>query len=290
MISGEAIPRVEYTEEETATWKFIYEQLDKLFETHACEQHKRAFHLLEKEGLYSKNFIPQLEDVSNFLQKRTGFILRPAAGLLTARDFLASLAFRVFQCTQYIRHGKDPDHSPEPDCVHELIGHVPILCDPEFAQFTQEIGLASLGASDEDIERFATLYWFTVEYGLCQQNGKVKAYGAGLLSSYGELEHCLTDKPEHRPFIPEKAAVQPYQDQDFQMVYFVAQSFEEAKAQIKDYVNNRLTRKFEVVYDAYSQSIHVLDSLEKLNRATVPIISDMNRICNGLRIMSNLKK
>lgn len=304
--SGETIPRVEYRADEIATWKFVYNQLDKLFETHACEQHVKAFRLMEKEIGYTSDAIPQLEDVSNYLKskllnlnhlynvsvstEKTGFILRPAAGLLTARDFLASLAFRVFQCTQYIRHGKDPEHSPEPDCIHELIGHVPVLTDPDMAQFTQEIGLASLGASDEDIEKFATLYWFTVEYGMCKQRGEIKAYGAGLLSSYGELIHCLTDKPELRPFDPDKAAVQKYQDQDYQMVYFVAESFVEARSQLKQYVYNKLPRKFEVVYDAYTQSIRVLDSLDKIDQASKSTVSDVNRIFNGLRLLAKTKK
>lgn len=72
-------------------------------------------------------------------------------------------------------------------------------------------------------------FWFTVEYGLCKQNGELKAYGAGLLSSYGELEYCMTDKPELRPFDPEKTGLQKYPITEYQPVYFVAENFEDAK-------------------------------------------------------------
>ena len=224
------------------------------------------------------------------MAEKTGFTLRPAAGLLTARDFLASLAFRVFQCTQYIRHGKDPEFSPEPDCIHEIIGHLPMLTDPPFAQFAQEIGLASLGASDSEIEKFATLYWFTVEYGLCRQEDQVKAYGAGLLSSFGELMHCLSDVPERRPFDPEKAAVQPYQDVEYQQLYFVADSFDQARDQLRQYVQTKLPRKFEVFYDPLTQSVHVLDSLERLSVVTSATAGELDRITNGLRLLTKTKK
>jgi len=268
---GQQIPKVDYTDKEKETWKTVYKNLKKLYKTHACYEHNHVFPLLEENCGYSEDSIPQLQNVSDFLKSVTGFQLRPVAGLLSSRDFLAGLAFRVFHSTQYIRHHSTPMYTPEPDICHELLGHVPLFADPAFAQFSQEIGLASLGASEEFIQKLATCYWFTVEFGITRQNGELKAYGAGLLSSFGELEWALSGKPELKSFEPEKTGVTKYPITQHQPLYYVTESFEDAKQKMIDF-STTIPRPFGVRYNAYTQSIETLDSKRQIQK----LITDIN--------------
>lgn len=282
---GQEIPRVDYTPTETATWGIVYKNLKGFFQTHACKQHRYVFPLLEQNCNYSETNIPQLQDISNFLKECTGFTLRPVAGLLSSRDFLNGLAFRVFHATQYIRHHVRPLYTPEPDVCHELLGHVPLFADPDFADFSQEIGLASLGASDDDIKKLATCYWFTVEYGLCKEGDGVKAFGAGLLSSFGELEYCLTDKPQLKPFDPFEACKQTYPITEYQPLYFVAESFQSAQEKMRVFADT-LSRPFSLRYNPYTQSIDILDTKDKLVSLAGSIKAQASSLAAALNRMS----
>jgi len=279
---GQPLPTVKYTADEIKTWSVVYENLTKLYPTHACKELNYIFPLLVQNCGYTPDNIPQLETVSNFLKECTGFTLRPVAGLLSSRDFLAGLAFRVFHATQYIRHGSSPLYTPEPDVVHELIGHCPLFADPSFAQFSQEIGLASLGAPDEWIEKLATLYWFTVEFGMCKQDGEKRAYGAGLLSSYGELQYCLTDKPQVLPFDPEKTATQEYPITKYQPTYFIAESFEDAKEKLRAWAT-QIPKPFTVRYNPYTQCVETLSDNEQLISMVTDVKAEMERVAQALK-------
>jgi len=272
---------VEYTREETETWGKVFRQLTQLYPTHACKEHNHIFPLLIENCGYNENNIPQLQDISDFLKDSTGFTLRPVAGLLSSRDFLAGLAFRVFHSTQYIRHSSTPYYTPEPDVCHELLGHVPLFADPDFAAFSQEIGLASLGAPDDYVKKLATCYWFTVEFGLCRQEGQIKAFGAGLLSSYGELEYCLSDKPEVRPFDPPKTGIQDYPITEYQPVYYVAESFQDAKDKLTKFAET-IPRPFSVRYNPYTCSVEIIDSKNQIETLLYDIRNDINHLQTSL--------
>nr|XP_046250087.1 tryptophan 5-hydroxylase 1-like [Scatophagus argus] len=278
---GNPILRIDFTTEEVQTWRVVFRELNKLYLSHACKEYLKNFPLLIKHCNYREDNIPQLEDVSHFLQERSGFIIRPVAGYLSPRDFLAGLAFRVFHCTQYVRHSSEPLYTPEPDTCHELLGHVPLLAEPSFAQFSQEIGLASLGASDDAIQKLATCYFFTVEFGLCKQEGKLKAYGAGLLSSVSELKHALSGKAHILPFDPMVTCNQECKITTFQEVYFVSESFEEAKNKMREFAKT-IQRPFTVHYDPYTHSVDVLKDTDSINSMVKDIRHELDIVEDAL--------
>lgn len=278
---GRPIPRVEYTQQEINTWQAIYDKVVHLYKEYACKEYNHIFPLMEENCGYRRDNIPQLEDVSRFLRDSTGFTLRPVAGLLSSRDFLAGLAHRVFHSTQYIRHHANPDYTPEPDICHELLGHAPLFADPDFARFSQEIGLASLGVPDEYIERLATCYWFTIEFGLCKQDGQVKAYGAGLLSSFGELEYSMSGKPKILPFDPAITGLQKYPITQYQPVYFLAESFSDAQQKLHEYAK-RIPRAAVYRYNAYTQMVDELSSKKQVASLAKEMKSELALVVDSL--------
>ncbi|XP_023651528.1 tryptophan 5-hydroxylase 1-like isoform X4 [Paramormyrops kingsleyae] len=278
---GDPIPRVEFTEEEVHTWAVVFRELNKLYSSHACREYLTNLPLLKEHCGYREDNVPQLDDVSRFLKERTGFSIRPVAGYLSPRDFLAGLAFRVFHCTQYIRHGSAPLYTPEPDTCHELLGHVPLLAEPSFAQFSQEMGLASLGASEDSIQKLATCYFFTVEFGLCKQDGQLRAYGAGLLSSASELRHALSGNCRILPFDPNITCKQECNITTFQDVYFVSESFEEAKAKMREFAKT-IKRPFTVRYNPYTQSVDVLRDTASIHRVLEELTHELDVVGDAL--------
>jgi phenylalanine-4-hydroxylase len=228
------ITDVDYNEQEQEIWRTVANRLEEI-------QSRRAskFYLQAKKDLgISNDHIPQLTEMNRRLKELSNFRVAPIEGLVETRGFLSWLSWRTMLSTQYIRHHSRPEYTPEPDIVHESIGHIPMFTNRAFADFSQFIGHGARVATDDQLEELGRLYWFTVEFGLIEEDGETKAYGAGLLSSFGELENAFTDKVERRPFDLDEVINTAYDYSEMQPVLYVVPSYGYLKDVTKRYIQS----------------------------------------------------
>lgn len=228
---GDPLPDAPYTAQEHQVWQTIWQALQPAHQKHACAEYLGALNKLK----FAPDRIPPLREVSEKVQALSGFRFQPAAGLVKPRVFFESLADGVFLCTQYIRHHSTPLYTPEPDVVHEIVGHgVTLACEP-LAELNRLVGEAvKRTESSEAVNRLSRVYWFTIEFGVLRENGAVKAYGTGLLSSAGEMEQM--HKAELRPLDLDAASRAVYDPIHFQQVLFCADSFAAMYETLRDYL------------------------------------------------------
>ena len=225
------IPDAPYTPEEHQVWKSIWQALEPAQQKHACAEYLASLRRLNLEP----DRIPQLREVSAKVQAISGFRLEPVAGLVQPRVFLENLANGVFLCTQYIRHHSTPLYTPEPDVVHEIVGHGVTLASEHLAELNRLFGEAVKRTTTQDaLDRLSRVYWFTIEFGVLREDGSVKAYGTGLLSSAGEMEEM--HEGDLRPLDLEAASRQQYDPTHFQPVLFCAESFAAMHRSLRDYL------------------------------------------------------
>ena len=230
-IPGTPIPDAPYTAREQEVWRTIWSALEPAHREYACAEYLECVGRLE----LARDEIPQLQKVSARVEAISGFRLEPVAGLVESRVFLESLANGVFLSTQYIRHYSAPLYTPEPDVVHEIIGHAATLASERLAHLNRLVGEAvRRTTSAEALERLARVYWFTIEFGVLFEEGKLRAYGTGLLSSAGEL--AAMSKAELRPLDLNAASLQPYDPTSYQPILFCANSFDEMYQTLRDYL------------------------------------------------------
>ena len=228
---GTDIPDAPYTPQEHEVWRTICEALAPAHEEHACAEYLTC---VERLAL-PRDRIPQLREVTEKVEALCGFRLEPVAGLVAPRVFLESLANGVFLSTQYIRHHSTPLYTPEPDVAHEIIGHAVTLASERLAELNRLVGEAvRRSSSTEALGRLSRLYWFTLEFGVLRERGKVKAYGTGLLSSAGELE--AMHKAELLPLDLDAASRQEYDPTAYQPRLFCADSFEAMYETLREYL------------------------------------------------------
>lgn len=217
-----------YTEDDHETWKFLYERQMKLVKDYACPEYLAALDELPVQA----GLIPSFEEINMMLYPRTGWELVAVPGLVPDDVFFNHLANKVFPVTHWIRPKEKIDYLQEPDLFHDLFGHVPLLMHPVFGDYLAAFGRGGARAirlgAQEYLDFLARLYWYTVEFGLIKGADGIKIYGAGILSSKGEVIFSVDDpRPNRLGYRLERLMRTNYKIDDFQKTYFVIESFEE---------------------------------------------------------------
>ena len=211
-----------YTPEEHALYRRLFERQSKLVPRYACPEWIDAI-----AGLDAANEIPRFDLISRKLKGTTGWEIVPVPGLIPDEAFFTHLANHRFPVTVWLRKPEEFDYIVEPDVFHDFFGHVPLLFDRTYADHLHEYGKGGLKAMRLDaVKMLARLYWYTIEFGLMNTPKGIRAYGAGLLSSGGELAYSVEDpRPRRLPFDLERIMLEPYLIDRYQETYFVIDSF-----------------------------------------------------------------
>ena len=218
---GAPAPRIDYTEAEEEVWRTVWRELSPKHERYACRAFRDAVTALD----LPRDRIPQLDEITARMRELTGFGYVPAAGIVGIEEFYGSLADRTFHSTQYLRHDAAPLYTPEPDLIHEVVGHGHLLADPQLAELNRLAGEAARRArTPEGLQLVADVFWFTIEFGVLHEDGELRAYGAGILSSYGEIEEFRA--MEIRPLDFAAMATLEYDITHYQPVLFAADSMD----------------------------------------------------------------
>jgi len=213
-----------YSEEEHALFRRLFERQSRLVPRYACPEWITAI-----AGLDAGREIPRFDVISNKLKAKTRWEIVAVPGLIPDEAFFSHLANRRFPVTVWLRKPEEFDYIVEPDVFHDFFGHVPLLFDPVYADHLHEYGKGGLKAMRLDaVKMLARLYWYTIEFGLMKTSQGVRAYGAGLISSGGELAYCVTDPaPRRLDFDLQQALRTDYQIDRYQTTYFVIDSFDQ---------------------------------------------------------------
>jgi phenylalanine-4-hydroxylase len=214
------VPEVAYTDAEHEVWRVVQENLSPLHRRYACKEYQEASARLALDP----SRLPQLEDVNRSLQAESGFKMVPVMGFVSPRAFMLHLREGTFLSTQYVRYPTTPLFSPEPDVIHELLGHACPLIDPRYAALNRRFGAAAEVVNEDDLLRLGRVFWHTLESGMVREKDGNKLLGAALLSSVEEIEHCYS-RARQLPFDLDRMAGSAYEPTALQNEVYVAESF-----------------------------------------------------------------
>jgi phenylalanine-4-hydroxylase len=232
---GDEIEYPDYDEERHEIWGALVERQMEQLPGRASTAYERGLDVLD----ITPDRIPPLADLSRRLDDATGWKVARIPGLLHEKDFFNLLANRRFPSTDYVRDWDELDYTPAPDCFHDMFGHMPMLSQPDFADFYQLFGQAALNAEGSDRPALEAFHWFTVEFGLLEEEAGTRIFGAGIVSSNEEVTHALSDEVEKIPFDPERLTQTDYEVYNLQDKLFVMDSFEQLVDGFRDWTSER---------------------------------------------------
>ncbi len=222
-----------YKEEDFQVWKLLYERQYPELPGAAIQEYIEGIDRVR----FVADKIPRFDETNQYLSSYTGWELVVVPGLIPDKEFFELLANKKFPASTWLRKMEELDYLEEPDMFHDVFGHVPLLTNQNVVDFLQELSKIALVYIDNQwaIELMSRIYWFTVEFGLIQENGNLRIYGAGILSSKGETHYSIHDpKPARHPFDVAKILRTPYRKDVFQKEYFVIDSFKQLADCIPD--------------------------------------------------------
>jgi phenylalanine-4-hydroxylase len=213
-----------YTAADHALWRALYDRQAALLADYAAPEFSAGLARLDV-----RNAIPDFRRASDLLDRATGWRLVAVPGLIPEQAFFDHLAARRFPVTRWLRQPTEMDYLVEPDVFHDFFGHVPLLTHPVFADYLQAYGRqGAVAMAVGGLEPLARLYWYMVEFGLINTGAGLRAYGAGMLSSYGETRYCLDSQlPNRVGFNLERVMRTRYRIDDYQQTYFVLDSYDQ---------------------------------------------------------------
>ncbi|MEL7146711.1 MAG: phenylalanine 4-monooxygenase [Bacteroidota bacterium] len=214
-----------YTVEDQQVWTILYDRQIKNLPSAATVAFLDGLDIIG----FKPEFIPYFSKTNEILRKATGWELAVVPGIVPDYTFFELMSNKRFPATTWLRKMEELDYLEEPDMFHDVFAHVPLLTNQAFVDFLQALSIIGLDYCGDDyaIEILSRIYWFTVEFGLIREQGKLRIYGAGILSSAGETEWSLSDGPKHHEFDIQHMADTPYRKDVFQTDYFITESYEQ---------------------------------------------------------------
>lgn len=215
---------IDWKESENKTWETLITRQSEIVKSRASKEFLEGLERIN----FSRNKVPQHSEINQRLKDFTGWAVEIVPALIPAKEFFTLLANKKFPAASFIRIPEELDYIQEPDIFHEFYGHVPLLTFPDYAQFMQDFGKLALSIAPSDRRRLFRLFWFTIEFGLLKENGHIRAYGGGMLSSIHETVYSVESEVARRmPFDALTALRTPYRIDIPQPLYYVLDHFED---------------------------------------------------------------